>query len=258
MIILFFKNVFHFCNKPTVMRFKFTLATFVSISLLLTSCFDFGRKIEGNGNVVTETRKVNKTSKIKLSGGLDVVLEKGPANIRVEADENLQQYIMTEEDNGWIEVKTKSRVNLKSSTPIRVYITTPEITALSVSGSGDIISANLFNADNKVTISIKGSGDIRMGLHAPSIEADIKGSGDIELTGETRDVEVDIKGSGNFNGSELKAENADITIAGSGDAYVYADVNLKVKIAGSGGIKYRGNAEVDKTIAGSGSITKVQ
>ncbi|MEJ7679455.1 MAG: DUF2807 domain-containing protein [Segetibacter sp.] len=68
-----------------------------------------------------------------------------------------------------------------------------------------------------------------------------------------------VTGSGNYDSPNLKAENANVKILGSGDASLFAEVNLEASIAGSGDIKYRGNAAVKKDVAGSGSFAvKVQ
>jgi hypothetical protein len=108
-----------------------------------------------------------------------------------------------------------------------------------------------------MVLRITGSGDITCNINAPRIDAKLAGSGTLHIAGETRDVEVDIAGSGNYNGTDLKAENAAVKIAGSGDVSLFADARLEVKVMGSGSVKYRGNAIVNKKIMGSGSVLKI-
>ena len=54
-------------------------------------------------------------------------------------------------------------------------------------------------------------------------------------------LEVHIAGSGNYRGGDLKAENASVDIAGSGDASYLPITTLKASVAGSGNVTYRGN-----------------
>jgi len=92
----------------------------------------------------------------------------------------------------------------------------------------------------------------------PKVEVKLAGVGEINLEGETKDIIVKISGSGNFKGKNLKAENATIKIAGSGDASVFASENLDVKISGSGNVEYIGSPNIDQKISGSGTIKPIK
>ena len=231
-----------------------TLITIIAV----TACGLDNKTIDGNGQLKTENRPVNQTEKIRLLGGLDVFVVSGTPGIRVEADENLLQFIETNEVNGWLEIKTKDHFNINSSNAIRVYVTTERISDLSITGSGNITCNNKFVSGNKASFNVTGSGNLIARINAPFVVAEVTGSGNLEITGETKDVEVEIEGSGNFRGRELKAENAKIDIAGSGNAYVFADDNLEADIAGSGIVRYSGKASVKSDVAGSGSVIRIE
>lgn len=223
----------------------------------LAACIDIGEKIEGSGNIKTESREVGKAEKIKLTGDIDVYIEQGPTAIKVEGDDNVLQYIETTTDDNWLQIKTKDHVNINTAKPVKVYVTTPQISDLKVTGSGNITCNQKFSSDNNTSFNITGSGDITTAINAPRVEAHISGSGNLHISGETKDVEIHISGSGNYDGQDLKAENADVSIAGSGDADLFADARLKASIAGSGNIKYKGSPTVDSHVAGSGTVSKV-
>lgn len=225
--------------------------------ILFISCDMMGERIKGNGNVKTVDRQISDVTKINVIGSLEVTVETGSPSLQVEGDENLLQYIETSTDNGLLTIKTKDNIHLVTSNSIKVHVTLPRIAKLKIIGSGKITSNNQLINEEKTNIEIIGSGKIDVKMHAPEINADIKGSGDIIVEGETRDLEASIKGSGNFNGKNLKSENASISIAGSGDVYVFADIRLKITIAGSGNVKYKGNAVVETNVAGSGSVKRL-
>ena len=148
-------------------------------------------------------------------------------------------------------------INYSTNNKLVVYITTPHIEEVSLSGSGNIITKGKFTGSNKLKVGLAGSGDADLEVNTPTVTASIAGSGNIKLTGETQDATVSIAGSGNFNGEDLKAENAKASIAGSGDAKLFADVTLNVRIAGSGSVFYKGNAAVTQKVAGSGEVKKM-
>ena len=228
-----------------------------AVSLFFTSCDVNSERVEGNGKVTTETREAKQAAKIKVLGGIDVIVNQGPTSIKIEADENVLKYIITEDNDGWLEVKTRDNISLHTTNDIKVYISTPVLNGVQIAGSGNLTANGKFASDSKMLFTIMGSGNATVDVNTPAVEAEISGSGNVNVSGETRDVEVDIAGSGKFEGTNLKAENVKVAIAGSGDAFVFAESKLKASIAGSGNVRYKGNAEIDKDVAGSGTVEKI-
>jgi hypothetical protein len=237
---------------------KISSLLFVLFLICLSSCINMGRRVNGNGHVATETRSVNATDRINVRGSIDVILDEGPSSVKVEADENLIPYIVTDIHNGWLDVRTEDHVNLNSHNKITVYVTTPTLSAVKISGSGNVSSSKKFQANDKMDLSVAGSGDIDCDVNAPAVNASITGSGNIKVGGETKEVNVHITGGGDYDGSNLKAENATVNITGSGDVNLFADATLDVKITGSGSVKYKGNATVHQKVIGSGSVDRMQ
>ena len=234
-----------------------SLAFLTVILLYSNACRPFGKRIKGNGNQVTETRNISRADRLSVRGDFDVVLTKGETVVKVTSDENLMRYIRIEMDDNKLVIQTEEGVNLSSDNNITVNISTPTLREANVLGSGNITSNDKFVSTEKITLKTTGSGNITVGVNSPDVTAGITGSGDINVSGETRGLKVSITGSGNFNGQQLKSEDADVSIAGSGNATVFADVSLKGSISGSGGIKYRGNAKVTKRISGSGTVSPI-
>jgi hypothetical protein len=221
----------------------------------IISCHvNIGKRVKGNGRMASEERAVHDVSKIKIKGGINVELVPGPSSLKVEADENLLRYIQTVEENGWIVIKTKDNMNLRSDNPIRVLISTDRVRAVHIAGSGNVKGQGKFSGADKLDIDVAGSGDVVLNVNTPKINVDIEGSGSVTLSGETKDANIDIAGSCSYQAGELLTENTDIEIKGSGDAKVYADNNLKADVLGSGTVYYRGKARVHSSTAGSGSV----
>ncbi|WP_295116705.1 head GIN domain-containing protein [uncultured Chitinophaga sp.] len=227
----------------------------------LTGCDEMlgHEKIKGNGNVVKQTRQTARFDQLELKGNMDVYIRQGEQQeVVVEIDENIQPYIILEENEGELEIKQKDNTSLRTNRATKVYITVADLRLISLSGSGNININGKFVAGDKLAFSLSGSGNIKSDeLDAPRIEADMAGSGDISLKGNTREVKVDIAGSADFHGTDLLAENAEVNIAGSGDAHVYASMRVTASIAGSGDVRYRGDAiATTSSVVGSGSLRK--
>jgi hypothetical protein len=237
---------------------KKILFSVLMIALVISSCdLILGRRIKGNGHIVSEQRTVNTAKKIKLAGSYDVELSKGATSVKIESDDNIIPYIVTEEEDGWLVIKSKEMVNLRPSSHIKVFISTEELDAVSIAGSGNIVGKDKFTGGERLELKIAGSGDINIDVNAPSVKSEIAGSGNIIISGETKDEEIHIAGHGDYKGETLKAENAEVHIAGSGNVKVFADNRLTIHIAGSGSVYYKGNPRVEQHVAGSGDIKQI-
>ncbi|HYE53236.1 MAG TPA: head GIN domain-containing protein [Chitinophagaceae bacterium] len=239
-------------------KFAFLMAL-AAICIAAPSCdFVGGERVRGNGNMKTENRQAAGFTGISSHGSFDVFLDQGTAySIRVEADENLLPYIETEVRGNSLEISTRDGYSLDSRNNIRIYVTAPAFNTVKNYGSGNILAETKLTNTSPMEVDLTGSGDIRMDVNAPDVSADLTGSGVIDLNGETRNFSAHITGSGDIKAGDLKAENADIEIMGSGSVDIYASVKLQAGIRGSGDIRYRGTAEVNKDISGSGNVRKI-
>lgn len=239
--------------KNIVLAFLFLTVTFSSCDLIL------GRRIKGNGNIISEQRNVASASKIKLMGSYIVEVTQGDTtSVRIETDENLLPYLSTSNESDWLVIKSKDHENLAPSDRIKVFITTNKLEGLDLVGSGNVIGKTKFSGGEMLEMKITGSGDINLEVNTPKIKSEITGSGNINLAGETKDEEIRIAGHGDYKAENLKAENANVHISGSGDVKIFADIKLVVNIAGSGSVNYRGNPQIEQHIAGSGNIRQIQ
>ena len=228
------------------------------IAVLLVTSLSFGqKKVKGNGNVTTITRSTSDYDGVKCAGSFDYVLVAGEeGNIKIEGEENLLEYIVTEVKDGNLVVKVENHMNLQSSRNNTIKVTIPfrDISNVSLAGSGDLWNEDVITT-NDMKVALAGSGDLILKIEASHTKASIAGSGDLTLKGSTNSLDANVAGSGDFHGFDLQANNTDVSVSGSGDAEVVCRENLKARVAGSGGIEYKGNPKTEDTkVAGSGSI----
>jgi hypothetical protein len=237
------------------------LATLSLVVLFTISCTaQWGKKVNGNGNMVTVERSTGDYEAIAVSGWFDVDLVDGnEGDITLNGEENLLEHIITEVKDGKLVIKVEKGYNLKPSTwKDGIHITVPveSINSVALSGSGDIVGKKTIKASNFMA-SMSGSGDITLAVESNSVNASMSGSGDITLSGSTTDFDVTISGSGDIKAYELEADNVDATVSGSADIKITAKQKLKARVSGSGDISYKGNPEkVDTKTSGSGDISK--
>jgi hypothetical protein len=239
------------------------LAPWVLLPLMASAALPaaaWGDRVTGSGRSATETRTVAPFEAIATKGSIDIVVRQGsPAEVQVQADDNLLELLETVVEEGrrgaTLQVRWKSGTSLNTKSKVLVNVTTPTLTALAGSGSGDFTVGPLKTP--ALRLSLSGSGDARFdGLAAGEFTLSLSGSSDVRGNGEAGKVSISIAGSGDVDLIDLRSEEASVSIAGSGDAKVNASKQLKISVAGSGDVTYSGDAAVSSRVAGSGSITK--
>lgn len=245
------------------------LGLLIIISITYSGCSKLNTT-DGNHHLMTESRQLVPFTKVINEGEFNVIIVAGEnTEAIVEAESNIIPLIRTIVNGNTLIVD--SRENLQPNLPINIYLTTPIIDAIKLSGSGTIAADTLIG-DN-VEIVLSGSGNINTNVYSGMLNVDLSGSGDLWLNVESQMTYAKISGSGNMNFSGTSGEG-DFNISGSGKIYSYdlilnkLDANisgsgnmfvnvidyLKVKISGSGSVYYQGSPTLNVNITGSGSV----
>ncbi len=252
------------------------LVTYMALAslLLCAGCrFEINEGVRGNGDVVTETREVNRIDAVYLRCQGDLVITLGDREeLVVQAESNLLELIETEVEDGTLTLRTTRGTNLRTTKSIRFALTVRALEAIRSTGSGDITAPRL--QAKRMDIELTGSGDLDLkGLETGECSLRLTGSGDATI-GELRadeltvrqtgsgDVEIDagvtaqfaahITGSGECQAAELRTRHATVRITGSGGVDVYVEDSLDCRISGSGGVRYGGDPAVEVKSTGSG------
>lgn len=198
--------------------------------------FGFGsRGIKGSGDVITEERDVGSFKRIESSGAADIYVTVGEKlSVKVTFDDNLIDLIETEVRGKTL--KIGSRENYRSRHACKIEITVPELERVYLRGSGDVLVER---------------------LDAEIFEFKLSGSGSLVAEGSTDELELRLSGSGDIDTRDLIAQEAFVSISGSGDIRVCAEESFDGSVSGSGDIAIYGNPpDFSKSVSGSGSIRK--
>jgi hypothetical protein len=174
------------------------------IAMLVSGCsFQI---VSGSGKLSSETRDVSGFSGVTLAGIGTVYITQGPAeSVRIEAEDNLIPYFDTSVAASTLKIGLKDQymgISMQPTRPVKFYVTLPKIDAVTLAGSGDIITTKV--QASTLAISLLGSGNI-------STDA---------LTATNLDIQL--SGSGNISLGTVSASQVTATIAGSGDIQVEA------------------------------------
>jgi len=239
------------------MRSIFLLAA--SSLLLFSSCREiFAKRIRGNGNVVTQTRSAGNFNSIDVSGSINVyVKQDSTPSIKVEADDNLQEYIETIDEGDVLRIRTREGFNIRSSSQVKVYVSSPTFKKFEASGACDIFSDGQISNASEIEIDLSGSCNATMDLNTPRVSSEGSGATTLSLKGQTKDLSVEGSGSTNIKCLDLLSQNVELDLSGAGDAELNASTKISGSISGSADVRYKGNAQTDIHTSGASSVRKI-
>ena len=245
------------CAELSMKRLAITILPFL---LLATSCvavFPFDG-IVGNGKVITSSLDARNFTAVKNYSSAKVIVRRGTvAMATVTVDENILEALDIKVDNGSLNISTKPGKSIMRYSTFKVTVTMPLVEEFGIYGSGEITASDRFGGDT-VKLAIHGSGGINGSFDAEKIDAYIGGSGGIDVAGTTGKLVAMVAGSGSIAGDSLTADDALVSINGSGSASLRVHELLDARIYGSGSINYYGSpARLTMIDAGSGQIRQI-
>jgi len=209
--------------------------------------------LPGNKDFRGESRRASEFDQIASSGDYKVHVKRGDTySVEVWAESNLLTYIETEVVDQTLKIRTRGIRTLLQHQPIEVFVTTPVLNGLFLSGSGMIKTCHFDSEQFAITVS--GSGDIDTNVSSDVMKAHVSGSGNIFLEGDSKVGRFLISGSGKIKSYQAKQRNCEAIILGSGNMYVNTLETIDARITGSGKVLYINHPMISKNIYGSGDV----
>ena len=235
------------------LSFVLKIATTLVLSLMLINCTSAQQR---------EVRNVKGFTGISLSVSADIYLSQAnDYKVEIEADADYLEKIETVVDGNILKIKNKDHFSFDfHSKKVKIYISMPQVSSISISGSGDILAQTVIKTED-LKVKISGSGNVKIdNLSVKNLEMGISGSGDINLAGAdvAESASYSISGSGDIDNQNLQCKKVDIHVSGSGDVRVWVVDELNAKVSGSGDVYYKGRPVVNANTSGSGGIHHIE
>ena len=183
-------------------------AALLACVLMLGSCIN-ERKVLGvfDSEKVTERRAHDGFEKIEILGSPTVYYTQADSfSVSVKGPKSIVEDIITEVDGSTLKIRNRGKIGIFNFTVVdddetAVYVTSPDLIHVQLSGSGDFVSDGRIDTD-----------------HASFV---LRGSGDIDVADVIcDDCEVELVGSGDFDINRLEAKDVSVSLIGSGDIEV--------------------------------------
>lgn len=218
----------------------------VGLGIIITSCQEVDTLIP-SGNVTTQQRTVTDYNGIEVSTALmvDISFSDTEELIEVEADDNLQQYIIVEKVNNILNIRIANNTSIKGNSSIKVHIVTREnISYYAVSGASYLVVKDTIKTED-ANISVSGASTMLSPISAHSLISTIDGASKLSLYGQVGSFRLQADGASKVDGFDFTVDNLDINLSGASEANLTVNSAIDIKASGASSLLYKGNAFVN-------------
>ena len=208
--------------------------------------YDDKDRIEVSGNVITKEISVKSFDELNASGVFNLLLSQGDKeSLKIEADDNLMDLFIVENDGSTLTIKMKKNSNFNSKKQLKVYVTFKTLKSMDLGMVGGTSSDDKLKfTDLKLKNQSVGSVSLNMTLQTLNMENQSVGS--VKLEGSAENAVVKNNSVGSINAGNFVVQKMDIENNGVGSATVNAEKELKYSDSFLGKVSNRGNATVKK------------
>ena len=216
--------------------------------------------LKGAGSKNTTAPSVASFSAIDMSLPLKAsitVQEGATSSVQLEGYENIIKHIRAKVENNTLHLNTDlDETWTLDNKDIKVTITVPLLTALSLSGTCDAdIHGNIIG--KSFQLSNSGTSNVIIdNTNTDDFSAQISGVCDLTVKGgSAKNASYSISGAGTIKSFPLQADVTTATISGAGKTEVTALQKLTAKVDGAGTVKYKGHPQITKEVSGVGAVS---
>ena len=199
-----------------------------------------GDRVRGNGEVVEDNRALDGFTGIKTCCSFKVELAEGNFAVRVEAESNLLEFIETEVRGRTLHIKYTDDANFKSTEPITVYVSLPNLAGIDASSSSRVTGTTPFRGDN-LELNVSSSANITVDFTGERVDLDASSSGQIKVRGSARRVTADASSASAINAEDLEAEDGVADVSSAASISLHTSKSLRADASSAGSVSYRGN-----------------
>jgi hypothetical protein len=241
------------------MRNLLTTATIATLAALGTT---MALAQNGGDPSVSRSYDLGGFDAVSVVGPHQVVISVGPAySVRAEGPQRTLADTEVEVEDGELKIHPvdddrwdgRNAEFWREYKPATFRITLPTLEAVALVGGGDMRIDRVERGTFSATVA--GSGDLDVAaLRVDEARFSIAGSGDLAARGSATRQRVSIAGSGNLRAREVASAEANVSIAGSGNAELTVENDARISIVGGGDVDIAGPARCSVSRIGGGRV----
>ncbi len=237
------------------MRFIVVLA--LALMMVSACCVFPSRKISDGqrGELFSETKSLDRYSKIEFEGGGKIVLVQGNSHsLKIEANRSVLKKISVKQEGETLYVGfTESVWRLSPIGEIIFTFTFESLSTFDMEG-GTEIQAESLSADT-LNLDFEGGFTADLGsLDLKTLNVSMEGGGKFSAEGKVDTQNVKIAGAGSYQMADVESQDVNIKIEGAGNAEIWAKSTLDMELDGAYSVDYWGDPQITQKVTGVGTI----
>jgi hypothetical protein len=238
------------------MKIPTKITTIIILLISTTSCLVDGiTGIKGNNHVVTEDRSISSNfDEIKVQQGIHLyITQDNSTELKVEADENIIDILVTEVRNN--ELKIYFEKNVYRAKARNVYLTTENIKKIKASSGASVKSENTLQLTSLELDASSGS-SIKVHVNANEVTCETSSGANINIFGKTSSFNASASSGSSIDADELRSIDAFAKVSSGTNINVNVSGKLTAKASSGGDIDYEGNPKnINKDTSSGGSVS---
>jgi hypothetical protein len=222
--------------------------------MLLTTLFT---AVQAGNIKKTETRNVKNYHAVDVSAGIDLYLKMGESEqVRVEADDDIIDDIVTEVKNGTLRIYMKKGnffnfFNFGTTSSRKVYVTVTELNSIDASSGSDVRSENTLKGD-KLDVNSSSGSDVVLDVIYKDVSLDASSGADIKISGKAKTVRASASSGSDINARDLEAVIGHASASSGADVAIHATGEIYANASSGADVNYYGNPSVKNIDESSG------
>ncbi len=175
-----------------------------------------------------------------------ITFSDGPESIKIEANENLQEYIRVEMEGNTLVIKFENNRSIRGKETLHAYISTRQLRNFRASADAYIYFENPLKTD-KAKITLRGDSQLKGDIEVNDLYLNLRGDSIIKLDGKADEVEAELRGDSVMEEGKFTTKEARLKLRGDSVADIEVTDKLWADLDGDSVLQYSGTPQIMKS-----------
>ena len=198
-----------------------------------------------------ESRQVSAFTEVEVGNAMIVEIRKGEVHsLELEGRPEDLQRIIAEVRGGELSIRVKPWGNIKT---VKVFITTPELKGIDLSGSSRMKVLDVFASDH-FDMDLSGASHLDIELNCSgSFDLHSSGASVLDLKGNAKTSEINGSGGSTINAQYFTSDDLEAELRGATKLKIIVKNRIEAEASGASDIMYSGNPKQVKVDTSGGA-----
>jgi len=225
------------------MKTNVILTAILMSGFIFTSCTKEDQHVTPSSHITTVSKPVSGFSKLEVTDPFHVYVTFSDAEemVRIEANENLQQYIRIKEQNDLLQIGLDDNLTIRRGDAVlNIYITARQVNEYTASGAASIVLQNQL-VDQSTEVYLSGASRFTGSLQVDDFSSTIIGASNLDINGTASHFSVEASGACIMNDFGFRVQDLTADLDGASTISMTVTQQLNVKARGSSMVYYKGD-----------------